>query len=235
VIAYKFLAAGRLAPFSGVRWPEPGTWLEAGEELERCVSGIHALRAEALLGWIDDELWTCELGGAIEDDGEFLIAERGRLLERVHAWNEVAAYEFARACAARGRELVVEALRGEGHEEQALELDGLDATGFATTAPVIAAPLPAGVAGLVVMAADTTALAEGRRLADRAPHLRSHLEAVAASRPTYGANAANVAFVVSCSTASLHAEGFEAGFAAERAWQLDRLLDQLGLAVPVTT
>jgi hypothetical protein len=232
VIAYKFLAAGRLAPFSGVSWPEPGTWLEAAK-LERW-SGIHAVRVQALLGWIDDELWTCELGGAIEDDGEVLVAERGRLLERVDAWNEVSAHDFARACATRGRELVVEALRGEGHEQEAQELDGLDATSFATTAPVIATRLPTGLAGLAVMAADTTALAEGRRLAVREPRLRSHLEAVAATRSTYGAVAANIAFVVSGSTASLHPGGFETGFAAERAWQLDRLLDQLGLAVPAT-
>jgi hypothetical protein len=234
VIAYKFLATGRLATYSGVRWPEPGTWLEARGTLERSVSGIHALRAQALLGWIDDELWTCELGGAIEDDGEVLVAERGRLLGRVEAWNEGSAYQFARACAARGRELVVEMLRGEGHEEEARELEGLDATGFATTAPKVAAALPPEVAGLVVMAADTTALAEGRRLTERVPQLRSHLEAVAASRSTYGAIAANVAFVVSHSTSGLHPDGYEAGFAAERAWQLDRLLDQLGLAVPAT-
>jgi hypothetical protein len=82
------------------------------------------------------------------------------------------------------------------------------------------------------MAADTTALAEGRRLAERRPQLRSHLEAVAASRSTYGPTAANVAFVVAHSTASLHPDGYETGFAVERAWQRDRLLDLLGLAVP---
>jgi hypothetical protein len=85
-----------------------------------------------------------------------------------------------------------------------------------------------------MMAADSTALAERHRLPERGPQLRSHLEAVAGSRSTYGAITANIAFVVSCSTAGLHPEGFETGFAAERAWQLDRLLDQLGLAVPVT-
>jgi hypothetical protein len=232
VIAYKFLAAGRVAPFSGVAWPEPGTWLEAQGMLDRCCTGIHALRADALLGWIDDELWTCELGGAIEDDGDVLVAERGRILERVHAWNEVNAYDFARGCAARGRELVVEAIRGEGHEAAARELDGLDAARFATAAPDVAARLPPEAAGLVVMAADTTALAEGRRLGPRDPQLRSHLEAVAESRSTYGAIAANVAFVVSHSTAGLHRDGYETGFAVERAWQLDRLLDRLGLAVP---
>jgi hypothetical protein len=171
---------------------------------------------------------------AIEDDGDVLVAERGRLLGRVRAWNEVGAYDFARSCAARGRELVREALRVEGHEEDAEELEGLDATSFATTAPGIAARLPTEAAGFLVMAADTTALAEGCRLGERDPRLRSHLEAVAESRPTYGAIAANVAFVVSHSTASLHPDGYVSGFAAERAWQLDRLLDRLGLAVPAT-
>jgi hypothetical protein len=85
-----------------------------------------------------------------------------------------------------------------------------------------------------MIAADTTALAELHRLPERDLKLRSHLEAVAASRLTHGALAADVAFVVSHSTASLHPDGYETGFAAERAWQLDRLLDELGLAVPAT-
>jgi hypothetical protein len=50
--------------------------------------------------------------------------------------------------------------------------------------------------------------------------------------PTVGsAPGANVAFVVANSTASLHPAGYEAGFAAERAWQLERLVDQIGLTV----
>jgi hypothetical protein len=231
VIAFKFLSSDRVGLYSGVRWPEPGTWLEAEAEVERCVSGIHALHLEGLLGWIDDELWSCEVAGVVEDDGQVLVAERGRLLERVAAWDETAARDFARACAARGREHVVEALRMEGHDDEARELEGLDAEGFVTTAPGVAARLPAEIAGLVLMAADTTALAEGRPLEAREPQLRSHLEAVAAGGATHGAVAANVAFVVAHSTAGLHPEGHEAGFAAERAWQLERLVERLGLAV----
>jgi hypothetical protein len=96
VIAYKFLSSDRVGLFSGVTWPEPATWLEADGEVERCVSGIHAVHPEGLLGWIDDELWTCELAGIVEDDGQELIAKRGRLLERVEAWTETAARDFAR-------------------------------------------------------------------------------------------------------------------------------------------
>ena len=231
MIAYKFLSSDRVGLFSGVRWPEPGTWLEADAEVERCASGIHAVHAEGLLGWIDDELWTCELDGIVEDDGRELVAERGRLLEQVATWNETAARDFARACAARGRDHVVEALRAEGHDDAATELAGLDAEDYVTTAPDLAARLPAEIGGLVLMAADTTALAEGRHLEAREPQLRSHLEAVADGGGTHGALAANVAFVVANSTAGLHPEGYEAGFAAERAWQLERLVERLGLAV----
>ncbi len=233
MIAYKFLSSGRVGLFSGIRWPEPGTWLETDADVERCVSGIHALHAEGLLGWIDDELWTCELAGIVEDDGQVIVAERGRLVERLVAWNEAAARDFARDCAARGREQVVEALRVAGHDVEARELGALDGEGFVTTAPGLAARLPAEIAGLVLMAADTTALAEGRPLEAREPRLRSHLEAVAAGAATHGAVAANVAFVVAHSTASLHPAGYETGLAAERAWQLDRLVERVGLAVPV--
>jgi hypothetical protein len=234
VITYKFLSSDRVGLFSGVRWPEPGIWLEADAEVERCVSGIHALHAEGLLGWIDDELWTCELDGVVEDDGQELVAERGRLLERVEAWDETAARDFAGACAARGREHVVGALRTEGHAEEAQELAGLDAEGFVTTAPGVAARLPDEIAGLVLMAADTTALAEGRPLEAREPQLRSHLEAVADGGMTHGAMAANVAFVVARSTSGLHPEGSDTGFAAERAWQSERLIERLGLTVSVS-
>jgi hypothetical protein len=44
-----------------------------------------------------------------------------------------------------------------------------------------------------------------------------------------------VAFIVAHSTASLHPEGYDAGFAAERAWQLERLVEPLGLAVSATS
>lgn len=234
MIAYKFLSAGRVGLFSGVRWPEPGTWLAASPNVEQCVSGIHALHLEALPGWIDDELWTCELAAVVEDDGQVLVAEHGRLLEQIAAWNEASARDFARACAARGREHVVEALRMEGHEDEARSLEGLDVDGLVTAAPGLAARLPDELAGLLLVAADVTALAEGRPLAARPPELRSHLEAVAAGGASHGALAAIVAFVVARSTAGLHPEGHEAGFASERAWQLERMVERLGLAVAAT-
>jgi hypothetical protein len=225
VIAYKFLSSDRVGLFSGLQWPEPGTWIDAEP------SGVHALAVDGLLDWIDDELWTCELAGAVEDDGRVLVGERGRLVERVEAWNEDAALAFARACAARGRDQVVDALRLEGHEGEAQELAACDAEGFVKTAPRLAARLPVEIGGLVLMAADTTAIAEGLRIEAREPELRSHLEAVADSEATSGAIAANVAFVVAHSTAGLNPAGYDAGVVVERAWQHERLLERVGLTV----
>ncbi len=85
MIAYKFLSSDRVGLFSGVSWPEPGTWLEADAEVERCVSGIHALHVEGLLGWIDDELWTASSPASWRTTASVLVAERGRLLEPVAA------------------------------------------------------------------------------------------------------------------------------------------------------
>jgi hypothetical protein len=48
--------------------------------------------------------------------------------------------------------------------------------------------------------------------------------------PSHAAVAANVAFVIAHSTGGLHPEGYDAGFAAERAWQQERLVERLGLA-----
>ena len=136
-----------------------------------------------------------------------IVAERGRLVERVADWNETAARDFARACAASGREHVVEALRKRGSRGRGAGASrGVDVEGFVTKAFGLATQLPpAELAGLVLMAADTSALAEGRRLEAREPQLRLHLEAVAEGGGTHGAIAASVAFVVAHSTAGLHA------------------------------
>ena len=125
MIAYKFLSSGRVGLFSGVRWPEPGTWLEAdAEDVERCGSGIHALHAEGLLGWIDDELWTCELAGIVEDDGQVLVAQRGRLLEQRDGLERGRGPRLLARVRGEGREHVVEALRMEGYEDEAREARG---------------------------------------------------------------------------------------------------------------
>jgi hypothetical protein len=96
--ALKFLRPERVAPFAGVAWPEPPSWLEGEPE------PVHALLPEGLAPWIAEELWRVELEGAEEIVPGILAAPRGRLVARVEEWDDAAAREFARACAAHASE-----------------------------------------------------------------------------------------------------------------------------------
>ena len=104
VIAYKFLAPGAVAPFTGFRWPV-GEWVAAAG-LDPCRQGIHACRIRDLPLWIHSGLWEIELPGEVDEQARKIVAERGRLVERVTGWNDRLAAEFGRFCAARTRERV---------------------------------------------------------------------------------------------------------------------------------
>ncbi|MFL5263701.1 MAG: hypothetical protein ACJ79R_14400 [Anaeromyxobacteraceae bacterium] len=116
MIAYKFLAAGATGPFTGCSWPvpgprTPGPWLAApAGDLARY--GVHACALEDLSSWPDEELWLVELSGTVLREASQLVAARGRLLERIAAWNAESAHDYAAACAWRARDLAVEALGG---------------------------------------------------------------------------------------------------------------------------
>jgi hypothetical protein len=102
--ALKTLRPGRVAPFTRVAWPEPGTWLDADGPVSLCRSGVHALLPEVLPMWIAEELWRVEVADAENLAPGIVAGSRGRLLARVEAWNDETAREFARACANRVRE-----------------------------------------------------------------------------------------------------------------------------------
>jgi hypothetical protein len=97
VIAFKWLARGAVAPFTGVRWPVDGSWVRAPEGgPEGC--GVHACRIAQLAWWIGEELWRVELDGSIVVRETQIEAPRARLLGQVTAWDPAA---FAQACVAR--------------------------------------------------------------------------------------------------------------------------------------
>jgi hypothetical protein len=101
--AYKFLRAGRVAPFTAFRW-EPGVWVEA-EAAVACVHGVHACRREDLPYWLQTELWAIELDGEIVEAERKLVASRGRLIRRIDRWDRRAWTQLARACTKRTRAL----------------------------------------------------------------------------------------------------------------------------------
>jgi hypothetical protein len=84
--------------------------VEVPPPLEVCQRGIHACAGEYLPEWLESELWEIELDGEVTELEGLLVARRGRLRDRVEAWDGAAAREFARACAHRLKE------RAEGDE-----------------------------------------------------------------------------------------------------------------------
>jgi hypothetical protein len=104
VIAYKFLAAGGVAPFTGFRWPV-GEWVDACG-VDPCERGIHACTVRDLPVWLAPELWEVELGGDVVEHERKLVAPRGRLTRRIHEWNTDLELEFGNSCVQRTRERV---------------------------------------------------------------------------------------------------------------------------------
>src|SRR3954464_1733529 len=64
VIAFKWLARGAIAPFTGFRWPTDGPWVSIPSGVPEG-AGVHACRISQLAYWIGEELWRIELDGPI--------------------------------------------------------------------------------------------------------------------------------------------------------------------------
>ena len=95
MLAYKFLKAGAIGPFSGLPWA-PDEWVEASGELDLGRNGVHACTASALPYWIADELWRIELDGDVVEAEGVVVARRGRLTEHVSGWNADALHASGR-------------------------------------------------------------------------------------------------------------------------------------------
>lgn len=169
--AYKFLGSGRTGPFSGTVWPAPanagpGPWVEAAEPLEVCRSGVHACAAADLPRWIDEELWTVELGGTIEPKPGKLVAERGRLVARVQEWDGAAADAWHAACTVRIRELAAGA---PPDRAQTFAAFAADAEGLAAPTPARRAATAAYIARIAAATlADSRAAMDAERAAQAA-------------------------------------------------------------------
>ena len=126
MLAYKFLADGAVAPFTGRRWPlpearAPGAWVVA-RPCDLARYGVHACRVEDLAYRLDDELWLVELEDPVARTPFQVVAARGRLLQRITAWNGASSHEYAAACAWRAPDLAVEGLVRAGSNAEAAAL-----------------------------------------------------------------------------------------------------------------
>jgi hypothetical protein len=201
MIAYKFLAQGRLGPFSGFRWPEPGVWVHTSGEPALCRRGVHACRPVDLPWWLAEELWEVELDGAVHAGRHKLTAASGRLGSHIATWTPARAQAFADACAWRARDHAVSALMRAGRAAEAAEVAGC-------------ATLEDTVAGT-------------RRLAGDVPAARISLTMAGdgAVRALGGAISTS-AYIAAHAGRRLDGP---AGYAAERAWQSDWLVRELEL------
>ncbi|MGZ6124091.1 MAG: hypothetical protein ACXWLR_03970 [Myxococcales bacterium] len=135
VIAFKFLRAGGIAPFSEFHWTR-GTWVEAPVN-GGPGTGIHGCRVAHLPYWVDDELWRVELEGDAVERKTQLEARRGRLISRVDAWDPRA---FAGACASRAREYAARAPSAEMDDYAAKAARGMAGnSGFMAAVAAVAA------------------------------------------------------------------------------------------------
>jgi hypothetical protein len=123
VIAYKFLQPDGTSLFSDFRWtlPEgaPGQWVEA--PVEPCRSGIHACRVSDLPFWAGRTLYEIELDGELVEHRRKLVGSRGRLLQRIEAWDDDLRDAYTRACADRAHELACGASPPLEHWDAAVE------------------------------------------------------------------------------------------------------------------
>jgi hypothetical protein len=125
VIASKFLRAGRSGPFSRVAWPAPaggatGRLAGGPQRRPRLRERVHACRVEDLPEWLDAELWRVELDSDVAVDSGKLVADRGRLLARVDAWDAEAAAALAEDCTLHARDSAL-AVLDAGPQRTALE------------------------------------------------------------------------------------------------------------------
>lgn len=231
--AFKFLTAGAVGLHSGFRWPapangEPGEWVVVEGSLLVGSRGVHACRVDALLDWLDEELWEVELAGQLTESSGVIVGSRGRLLRRLPEWDGEAARDLAEACVRRIRDHAVGVLRRAGLAEVAEELAASSSLPELQACARRHARHAKGFAAqTLAYVADAAALARGGR--PEAPG--TEISNSAASGPI----AANLAFVSAVAAAAIAADAagdphaFESGFEEERAWQRGWLLQRLGL------
>ena len=213
MIAYKFLADGRVGPFSRAAWPPEGEWLEATGGDRACTARVHACRVGDLPEWMDHELWRVELGGDVRLDCGKLVADRGRLVERVVAWDAELMAAFAEACALRAR-------------DAALTLVPASATRDTLVRCTTAEQLATAVAQLDGLGPDEA------RAAGYAGDAARHVLGARAEPVTAPTHAAVNGFIAA--HAAAFAEDDLAAVGRERAWQADWLARRLGLPADTT-
>ncbi|MDG4827855.1 hypothetical protein O7627_00895 [Solwaraspora sp. WMMD1047] len=219
---YKFLAAGRIAPFSGHPWSDD--WLDA-RQVVACEQGVHACRPTDLPFWLHDELWRIELAGPVTRLGHQVVAPRARLVGQVVGWNAQCADAFGRRCLARTA------------AHAAAECGELDDGALAAAAerladhadpdqPIVGPEPDGGLAALrevAVRRQEAAALAGQRTAAQVCGYLVDAIDMLGVY-PVAG-----MGYVAARAAQARRAEGTRDRYAEERRWQATWLVEHLDL------
>ena len=94
---YKVLGYNTKSYHGGSGVWTPGKPRSVRGELEACRRGIHYCRRDQLIRWLGPTIWTFEDLTPEEtiDVGDKMVTRKGRILERVEAWDETTARLFA--------------------------------------------------------------------------------------------------------------------------------------------
>jgi hypothetical protein len=110
VNAYKFLRTDGTGVFTRYAWPlpdgGPGAWVQT--EPDPCRAGIHACRLGDLPYWAGRVLYEIELAGDVVEHRTKVVAARGRLLQRIDAWDDDFRATYTRYCADRAHAIARE-------------------------------------------------------------------------------------------------------------------------------
>jgi hypothetical protein len=219
---YKFLAAGRIAPFSGHAWSDD--WLQT-RQVVACEQGVHACRLTDLPFWLHDELWRIELAGPVTRLGHQVVAPRARLAGQVTGWNARSSDAFVRMCLARTA------------AHAAAECAELDDGALAAAAERLAdhtgpeQPIagPEQAAGLAVLRQLTLGRQEAAALAGQRTAAQVCGYLVDAIDMLGGYPVAGMGYVAARAAQARRAEATRDWYAEERRWQAAWLAEHLDL------
>jgi hypothetical protein len=203
---YKFLEEDGTSIWSATPWPlpsvdAPGAWV-ASREVRPCHAGVHACRLEELAYWMRATMWEIELDGDIVESRHKVVAPRGRLVRPIDEY-AAAVRELGAVAAWRTRDRAVSALRAEGRDQLADQ--------FAECSAL------------------TAVEALGSEVQDDGSHgSQAALMAVDSAQFAPEGPIGAVPFFAS-NAAGYEDDDFDAGFAAERRFQSDWLVERLGL------
>jgi len=244
----KFTRRGRMATQTDFVWPRPRTWAPVVRgPLEKCSNGYHLCRVADCLAFTNEELWLAEVRGDQERFGTEIVAAEARLVKRIRTWGPCTAQLCACDYAYRVWPIYRRLVPGDRRPLAAIKTARRSAVGSATEAELAAARAGARAAAWAAAwaagwdtaeaAAEAAAGAAAGGAAWATAWAAAKAAVAAATRSAPGAAAeaaaraaaeagARAAARVTAWAAAWNVDG-DAAWAAERSWQITRLLRYL--------